>query len=101
MAYNPQMENDETLEEFVRILGRIKNLLGEETIPNDTGIDLVDAIEQFRQSGSDKDADELAELLERAEELKAQNKAKHTTMTINRATVALAARCRRTILVKR
>lgn len=75
MAYNPQMENDETLEEFVQILGRIKDLLGEETIPNDTGIDLADAIEQLRQSGSDEDADELAELLERAEELKAQHKA--------------------------
>ena len=70
------MEKDETLEEFVQILGRIKDLLGEETLPSDTGIDLVDAVEQLRQSGNDKDADELAELLERAEELKAQQRQK-------------------------
>ena len=76
MAYNPQMEKDETLEEFVQILGRIKGLLGEETLPSDTGIDLVDAVEQLRQSGNDKDADELAELLKRAEELKAQQQQK-------------------------
>ena len=76
MAYNPQMEKDETLEEFVQILGRIKDLLGEETLPSDTGIDLVDAVEQLRQSGNDKDADELAELLECAEELKAQQQQK-------------------------
>lgn len=76
MAYNPQMEKDETLEEFVQILGRIKDLLGEETLPSDTGIDLVDAVEQLRQSGNDKDADELAELLKRAEELKAQQQQK-------------------------
>lgn len=76
MAYNPQMEKDETLDEFVQILGRIKDLLGEETLPSDTGIDLVDAVEQLRQSGNDKDADELAELLKRAEELKAQQQQK-------------------------
>ena len=76
MAYNPQMEKDETLDEFVQILGRIKDLLGEETLPSDTGIDLVDAVEQLRQSGNDKDADELAELLECAEELKAQQQQK-------------------------
>ena len=70
------MEKDETLEEFVQILGRIKDLLGEETLPSDTGIDLVDAVEQLRQSGNDKDADELAELLKRAEELKAQQQQK-------------------------
>ena len=75
MTYNLQMENDEALEEFLKILGRIKDLLGEESLPNDTGIDLIDAIEQLRQSGNDKVADELAGLLERAEVLKAQHQA--------------------------
>jgi len=69
------MENDKTLEEFVQILGRIKDLIGEAAISDD-GIDLVKAIEGLRQSGNDQDADELAELVERADELKAQHQAK-------------------------
>ena len=76
MTYNRQMDNDETLDEFVQILGRIKDLVGEVTISDDEGIDLVEAIEQLRRSGNNKDADELAELLERADELKAQHQAK-------------------------
>lgn len=76
LTYNRQMDNDETLEEFVQILGRIKDLLGEVTTPDDEGIDLVKAIEQLRLSGNNKDADELAELIERADELKAQHQAK-------------------------
>lgn len=72
MTYNLRMDNDKTLEEFVQILGRIKDLIGEAAI-SDGGIDLVKAIEGLRQSGNDKDADELAELVERADELKAQH----------------------------
>ncbi len=67
------MNKDETLEEFVQILGRIKELVGEAKISTDEGIDLVKAIEQLRQSGNDTDADELAALFERADELKSQH----------------------------
>jgi hypothetical protein len=70
------MENDEKLEEFVQILSRIRELVGEEPMTGGTGIDLVDIVEQLRQSGDDKDADELSELLKRAEELKAEQQAK-------------------------
>ena len=76
MTYNPQMEKDEKLEEFLRILGRIRDLVGEEPMTGGTGIDLIDIVEQLRQSGDDKDADELNELLKRAEELKAEHQAK-------------------------
>ncbi len=75
MTYNRQMDNDETLDEFVQILGRIKDLVGEGAISDD-GFDLVKAIEGLRQSGNDQDADELAELIQRADELKAQHQAK-------------------------
>jgi hypothetical protein len=70
------MEKDEKLEEFVQILGRIRELVGEEPMSGGTGIDLIDIVEQLRQSGDDKDADELNELLKRAEELKAEQQAK-------------------------
>jgi len=76
VTYNPQMEKDEKLEEFVQILGRIRELVGEESMSGGTGIDLIDIVEQLRQSGDDKDADELNELLKRAEELKAEQQAK-------------------------
>ena len=76
MTYNPQMDNDETLDEFVQILGRIKDLVGEVSLSDDEGIDLAEAGERLRQSGNDKDADELAELTERAEELKARHQTK-------------------------
>jgi len=66
------MDNDKTLEEFVEILGRIKNLIGEAAISDD-GFDLVKAIEWLRQSGNDQGADELAELIKRADALKAQH----------------------------
>lgn len=69
------MENDEKLEEFVQILSRIRDLVGEEPMTGGTGIDLVDMVEQLRQSGDDKDADELSELINRAEELKTQHQA--------------------------
>jgi len=75
VTYNPQMDEDEKLEEFVQILGRIRDLVGEEPMTGGTGIDLLDIVEQLRQSGDDKDADELTELLKRAEELKAQQQA--------------------------
>jgi hypothetical protein len=70
------MEKDEKIEEFVQILGRIRELVGEESMSGGTGIDLIDIVEQLRQSGDDKDADELNELLKRAEELKAEQQAK-------------------------
>jgi len=76
VTYNSQMDKDEKLEEFVQILGRIRDLVGEEPMTGGTGIDLVDIVEQLRQSGDDKDADELSELLKRAEELRAQQQAK-------------------------
>ena len=76
MAYNSQMEKDEALEEFVQILGRIKDLLGEATTSDDAGFDLAEAIKQLRLSGKNDDADELAALLERAEELKEQHQAR-------------------------
>ena len=69
------METDETLEEFVQILGRIRELVGEESMSGNTGIDLVDVVEQMRQSGDDEDADALAQLVKRAEELKALHRA--------------------------
>ena len=70
------MDNDETLEEFVQILGRIKELVGEAKISGDEAFDLVKAIEQLRQSGNGTDADELAALVERADQLKAQHQPK-------------------------
>jgi hypothetical protein len=76
MAYNPQMETDKTLEEFVQILERIKEMIGDVAIEDDEGFDLTKAVERLRLSGNNDDADELAELIERADELKAQHQAK-------------------------
>jgi hypothetical protein len=76
VTYNPEMEKDDKLEEFVQILGRIRDLVGEEPMTGGTGIDLIDIVEQLRQSGDNKDADKLSELLKRAEELKAEQQAK-------------------------
>ena len=76
VTYNLQMDKDETLEEFVQILGRIKELVGEAKISGDEAFDLVKAIEQLRQSGNGTDADELAALVERADQLKAQHQPK-------------------------
>jgi len=70
------MDNDEKLEEFVQILGRIRDLVGEAPISDDKGIDLGEAIKQLRLSGNNQDADEVAELMQRAEELKAQHQTK-------------------------
>jgi len=75
VLYNLQMDKDETLQEFVQVLGRIKDLLGESMLSVDNDIDLVAAVEHLRQSGNNKDADELAELCKRADELKAQHRA--------------------------
>ena len=69
-------ENDESLHEFIAILGRIKELLGEAAFPSDEQIELTDAIEQLRHSGNTTSADELAGLCKRADELKAQHQAK-------------------------
>ena len=70
------MDKDETLQEFVQILARINELLGESMLPGDEDIDLAAAVERLRQSGNNDDADELAGLYERADELKAQHQAK-------------------------
>ncbi len=70
------MDNDEKLEEFVQVLGRIRDLVGEAPISDDKGIDLGEAIKQLRLSGNNQDADEVAELIQRAEELKAQHQTK-------------------------
>ena len=69
------MDKNETLEEFVQILGRIQKLIEEETPADGHGLDLVEAIKQLRKSGKDDVADELAGLLERADELKTQQQA--------------------------
>ena len=71
MTDNLQKDHDETLVEFVRILGRIAELVGDATNSDNEDIDLVEAIQRLRQSGNSEDADELAELFQRAEELKA------------------------------
>ena len=76
MAYNPQMENDKTFEEFIQILERIKEMIGDVAIEDDEGFDLTKAVERLRLSGNNDDADELAELIERADELKAQHQVK-------------------------
>jgi hypothetical protein len=68
------MDNDEKLEEFIQVLGRINGLLGEDVFLVE-GFDLTKTIEQMRLAGEIEDADELARLLERAEELKAQHQA--------------------------
>jgi len=52
------MDNDETLIEFVQILGRIKFLLGDAANSDDEELDLSREIERLRRSGNDKDADE-------------------------------------------
>ncbi len=70
------MERDEKLDEFVEILGRIKDLIGDATTSDGEGIDLASAVEQLRLSEKNEDADELAELIKRADELKAQHQAK-------------------------
>lgn len=75
MIYNARMDKDEKLEEFVQILGRIQKLIEEETVADDNGLDLIEAIKQLRKSGKDDVADELAGLVERADELKTQQQA--------------------------
>jgi len=70
------MDNDEALQEFIDLLGRIRTLLGDATISDGAGIDLDAAVEQLRESGKNQDADELAALCKRADELKAQQQAK-------------------------
>jgi len=73
VAYNPPMDNDDTLREFLQILGRIADLAGEALMSDDEEIDLVETVKKLRQSGNDKDADELQKLVQRADELKAQH----------------------------
>ena len=67
------MENDDTLIEFVQILGRIADLAGEALMSDDEEIDLVKTVQKLRQSGNGQDADKLEELVQRADELKAQH----------------------------
>jgi hypothetical protein len=76
VTYNPQMERDKKLDEFVQILGRIRYLVGKETIAHDPDVDLGKAIERLRLSGKNKDADELTDLIKWADTLKAQQQAK-------------------------
>lgn len=70
------MDKDESLEEFVQILGRIRELTAQATTADDNGLNLDDVVKQLRLDGENDDADELAELIERADALKAQQKAK-------------------------
>lgn len=76
MAYNRPMDNDDTLSEFLQILGRIKELVGETTASGDDGIDLETAVKQLREAGNNEAADEITELVQRAEELKALHQPK-------------------------
>jgi hypothetical protein len=76
VTYNLCMDKDETLDEFVQILGRIADLMGAASMSDDKDIDLDKAIEKLRLSGNDEGADELAELVKRADELKAQHQVK-------------------------
>jgi len=69
------MDKDESLQEFIRILGRIKDLMGDAALADDESIDLVKTIKRLRLAGNDEDADQLAELCKRADELKAQHQA--------------------------
>ena len=69
------MDNDETLSEFLRILGRIKELVEETSASGDDGIDLETATKQLRESGNNEAADEITELVQRAEALKALQQA--------------------------
>jgi hypothetical protein len=75
VIYNLEMDDDTKLKEFLAVLGRIKELLEEVSISDDEDLDLDKAIEQLRQSGNDKDADELAGLVEQAENMKAAHQA--------------------------
>jgi hypothetical protein len=70
------MEQDETLNEFLHILARIKDLLGEAAISGSEAVDLDDAMQRLRKAGNNDDADELAELIRLADELKAQHQPK-------------------------
>jgi len=70
------MDNDQTLRDFLQILGRIADLAGEALMSDDDEIDLAKTVQNLRQSGNDKDADELAELVQRADELRAQHQTK-------------------------
>lgn len=63
------------LKEFVQVLGRINELVGDSTSTNDEEIDLPAAIDRLRLSGKNDDADELSELCGRADELKALHQA--------------------------
>ncbi len=76
LTYNLQMEHDKTLIEFVQILGHIKELIGDTANLDDEDLDLAKAIQQLRLTGNDKDADELARLVQRADELKVQQQQK-------------------------
>ena len=73
MAYNLPMDNDDTLREFLQILGRIADLAGEAMMSDEEEIDLVETVKKLRQSGNDEDADELEKLVQKADELKAQH----------------------------
>lgn len=75
MIYNQQMDDDTKLEEFLGILGRIKNLTGEASVSDDGDLDLDSAIKQLRKTGNDRDADKLAGLIKQAENMKAEHQA--------------------------
>ena len=68
------MGYDETTDELAKILGRMADLMGEQSFSDDDSINSVDAIQGMRLAGKNDDADELAELIQRADELKAQHR---------------------------
>lgn len=76
MTYTLQMDNDELdkLDELAQIVGRVADLMGEATFSDDEAIDSVEAIQRLRLAGNNEDADELAKLILRADELKARHR---------------------------
>lgn len=69
------MDDDSNLQEFLEILRRIRVLVGDAAISGEKDIDFDEVLRQLRQAGSKGEADELAELVRRADELKAQHHA--------------------------
>ncbi len=66
------MEYDKETDELAQILGRITDLMGEASFSGGEAINSVEAIQRLRLAGNNKDADELAELFLRGDELKAK-----------------------------
>lgn len=60
------------LDELVTISTRVADLMDEASFSDDENIDTVEAIKRLRLSGANEDADELAELFQRIDEMKSR-----------------------------